>query len=193
VVDNAGPNQGARREAPPAGALTRAEVVGKVIDARREYTRQQYDWLKHQTTLSTGSILVVLGLVGSVLDFKRFEWLLVASVVCLVLSALLAFIAMFWTFHAGGAEELMFVNDAVSMHKAEQQDADQQDADALYHIVTRRQLGAVIFGGLGTLIFVGSIGSFIVFALLNLVGGSWTSIVGIMLFVLLNLVGGLWL
>jgi hypothetical protein len=154
VADNVGPTE---------GALTKADVVGKVIDARREYTRQQYDWFKHQTTLSTGSILVVLGLVGSVLDFKRFEWLLVASLVCLVLSTLLTFFAMFWTFHAGGAEELMFVNDAVSMHEA-----TQQDADPLYDIVTRRQLGAVIFGGLGTLIFVGSIASFIVFALLNL-------------------------
>jgi hypothetical protein len=163
VADNVGPNEGARREALPAGALTHAEVVGKVIDARREHTRQQYDWLKHQTTLSTGSILVVLGLVGSVLDFKRFEWLLVASLVCLVLSALLAFFAMFWTFHAGGIEELMLVDDAISMHEA-----DQQDADALNRIVTRRQLVAIAFGGLGTLIFLASIASFILFALINL-------------------------
>jgi hypothetical protein len=78
VADNVGPDEGARREGLPAGALTHAEVVGKLIDVRREHTREQYDWFKHQTTLSTGSILVVLGL-----DFKRFEWLLIASLVCL--------------------------------------------------------------------------------------------------------------
>jgi hypothetical protein len=71
--------------------------------------------------------------------------------------------AMFWTFHAGGAEELMFVNDAISTDKA-----DQQDSDDLYRIVTRRQIWAIVFGGLGTLIFLASIGSFILFALLNL-------------------------
>jgi len=188
VADNAGPSEGVRREVRRSETLTHAEVVGKVIEARREHSRQQYDWFKHQTTLSTGSILVVLALVGSVLDFKRFEWLLVASLVCLVLSTLLAFFAMFWTFQAGGSEELMLVDDAISMHEA-----DQQDAEALYRVVTRRQVVALVFGGLVALIFLGSIVSFILFALLNLVGGSWPSIVGFMLFVLLKVVVGLWL
>jgi len=128
VADNTGPNEGARREALTAGVFTHAEVIGKLIDTRREQNRQQYDWFKHQTTLSTGSILVILGLVGSVLDFKRFEWLLVASLVCLVLSTLLAFFAMFWTFRAGGAEELMLVDDAVSMTEAERRDTDALEA-----------------------------------------------------------------
>jgi hypothetical protein len=163
VADNAGRNEGARREALPAGAITHAEVVGRLIEARREHTRQQYDWFKHQTTLSTGSILVVLGLVGSVLDFKRFEWLLVASLVCLVVSTLLAFFAMFWTFRAGGAEELMLVDEAVSMNEAER-----QDADALERIATKQHLVALILGGLGALIFLASIGSFVLFALINL-------------------------
>jgi uncharacterized protein (DUF697 family) len=124
---------------------------------------QQYEWFKHQTTLSTGSILVVLGLVGSVLDFKRFEWLLVASLVCLIVSTLLAFFAMFWTFSAGGVEELMLVEEAMSM-----QEADRQDADHLNRKATRRQLVAVGFGCVGTSIFLASIGSFILFALINL-------------------------
>jgi hypothetical protein len=186
VADNVGSNEGARKEAPPSGTLTRAEVVGKVIDARREQTRQQYDWFKHQTTLSTGSILVVLGLVGSVLDFKHFEWLLVASLVCLVLSTLLAFFAMFWTFRAGGAEELMLVDDAISMHKAEQ-----QDADALNRIATGQHLVALALGGLGALIFLGSIVSFVLFALLNLAGGLGPNLVSFLLFALYNLIGGL--
>ena len=163
VADNAGPNEGTHREAPPAGGLTPAEVVGKVIDARREYARQQYDWFKHQTTLSTGSILVVLGLVGSVLDFKRFEWLLVASLVCLVLSTLLAFFAMFWTFRAGGSEEMMLVDDAVSRTEAER-----QDTDALESKATRQQKVALALGGSGAAIFLVSIVIFILFALLNL-------------------------
>ena len=188
MADNTGPSEGARREVRPSDSLTRAEVVGNVIDARREQTRQQYDWFKHQTTLSTGSILVVLGLVVSVLDFNRFEWLLVASLVFLVLSTLLAFFAMFWTFQAGGDEELMLVDDAVSRTEAER-----QDTDALERLATMQHGVALAFGGLGALIFLASIVSFILFALLNLVGGSWPSIVGIMLFVLLNLVGGLWL
>ena len=163
MANNVGPDEGARREALPAGALTHAEVVEKIIDARREHTRQQYDWFKHQTTLSTGSILIMLGLVGSVLDFKRFEWLLVASLVCLVVSTLLAFFAMFWTFSAGGVEELMLVDDAISLHEA-----DRQDADALNRIVVRRRLVAIGFGLFGALIFLVSIGSFILFALINL-------------------------
>ena len=186
MADNTGPSEGARREVRPSDSLTRAEVVGNVIDARREQTRQQYDWFKHQTTLSTGSILVVLGLVGSVLDFNRFEWLLVASLVCLVLSTLLAFVAMFGTFQAGGPEELMLVVDATSRHKA-----DQQDAEALYRTVTRRQLVAAVFGGLGALTFLASIGSFILFALLNLAGGLSPNIVSFILFALYNLIGGL--
>ena len=166
VADNTGPNEGARREALTAGVFTHAEVIGKLIDTRREQNRQQYDWFKHQTTLSTGSILVILGLVGSVLDFKRFEWLLVASLVCLVLSTLLAFFAMFWTFRAGGAEELMLVDDAVSMTEAER-----RDTDALEDLATMQHGLALAFGGLGALIFLASIVGFMLFALLNLAGG----------------------
>jgi hypothetical protein len=102
VADNQDPKEGVPGVDFPVGMLTRGEAVAILIESRREHARQQYDWFKHQTTLSTGSILVVLGLVGSVLDFKRFEWLLVASLVCLVISTLLAFLAMFWTFRAGG-------------------------------------------------------------------------------------------
>ena len=165
MADNSGSNEGSRGKALPVGMLTRAEAVGIAIESRREHSRQQYDWFKHQTTLSTGSILVVLALVGSVLDFKRFEWLLGASLVCLVLSTLLAFFAMFWTFRAGGAEELMLANEGVSINTAEQQDAD---ADALERAATRQQLVALALGGLGSLIFLVSIGAFILFVLLNL-------------------------
>lgn len=186
MADNAGPNEGARREALPAGKLTRAEAVGIVIEARREHARQQYDWFKHQTTLSTGSILVVLGLVSSVLEYKRFEWLLVASLVCLVLSTVLAFFAMFWTFRAGGAEELMLADEGVSINAAER-----QGADALERIATGQHLVALALGGLGALIFMASIVSFILFALLNLAEGSWLSIVSFILFALYNLIGGL--
>jgi hypothetical protein len=167
LVDNAGPDEEARREALPVGMLTRAEAVGILIDSRREHSRQQYDWFKHQTTLSTGSILVVLGLVGSVLDYKRFEWLLVASLVCLVLSTLLAFFAMFWTFRAGGVEELVLAGEGVSLNAAERQASEDLDRRS-----TWQHLVALVLGGLGALIFLASIGIFVLFALLNLIGGS---------------------
>jgi hypothetical protein len=163
VADTGDRNQKPRREALPAGIFTHAEVIGKLIEARREHSRQQYDWFKHQTTLSTGSILVVLGLVGSILDFERFQWLLVASLLCLVVSTLLAFFVMFWTFRASGAEEMMMVDDAVSITEAER-----QDTDALERIATGQHLVALIIGGSGAVIFVVSISIFILFALLNL-------------------------
>jgi hypothetical protein len=186
VADNAGSNEGARRGALPAGMLTRAEAVGIVIEARREHARQQYDWFKHQTTLSTGSILVVSGLVGSVLDYKRFEWLVVATLVCLVLSTVLAFFAMFCTFLAGGAEELMLADEGVSINAAER-----QDAGTLERTATGWHLVALALGGLGAVIFLVSIVSFMLFALLNLAGGSWPNIVSFILFALYNLIGGL--
>lgn len=165
MADNQGPKEVVPGKDVPIGMLTRAEAVGILIESRREHSRQQYDWFKHQTTLSTGSILVVLGLVSSVLDFHRFEWMLVVSLVSLVVSTLLAFFAMFWTFRAGGAEELSLANEGVSINTAEQED---EEAKILNRLATGQHLVALALGGSGAVVFVASIGIFILFALLNL-------------------------
>ena len=85
------------------------------------------------------------------------------SLVRLVLSTLLAFFAMCWTFRAGGSEDLMLADEGVSLTPAER-----EDGDALERLATGQQLLALILGGLGALIFLVSIGVFILFALLNL-------------------------
>ena len=50
---------------------------------------------------------------------------------------------------------------------------------------------ALALGGLGALIFLGSIVSFVLFALLNLAGGLAPNLVSFLLFALYNLIGGL--
>ena len=46
----------------------------KINDTRAEFAKLHYDWLKHLTTLCTGSLLVISALSGSVFaDFYRLR------------------------------------------------------------------------------------------------------------------------
>jgi putative intracellular protease/amidase len=71
----------------------------KFNDARIEFAKLHYDWLKYLTTLCTGSILVISALSGSVFADSSFlwGWLIPFSLVMLLLAViLLGFSMWYW-------------------------------------------------------------------------------------------------
>jgi hypothetical protein len=69
----------------------------KINDTRTEFAKLHYDWLKHLTTLCTGSLLVISALSGSVFaDFYLLRWLIPVTLVLLLLALLLLVFSMWY-------------------------------------------------------------------------------------------------
>jgi hypothetical protein len=69
----------------------------KINDTRTEFAKLHYDWLKHLTTLCTGSLLVISALSGSVFaDFYLLRWLIPVTFVLLLLALLLLVFSMWY-------------------------------------------------------------------------------------------------
>lgn len=73
----------------------------KFNDARIEFAKLHHDWLKHLTTLCTGSILVISALSGSIFASTSespvlWKWLIPLSLVLLLLAAVLLSLAMWY-------------------------------------------------------------------------------------------------
>jgi hypothetical protein len=78
--------------------IDREKALEKISDTRIEFAKLHYDWLKHQSTLCTGSILVISALSGSIFAASSFHWgwLILASLVLLLLAILLLTVSMWY-------------------------------------------------------------------------------------------------
>jgi hypothetical protein len=131
--------------------------------ARIEFAKLHYDWLKHLTTLCTGSILVISALSGSVFSDSSvlWRWLIPGSLVLLLLAVILLGYSMwywlnyaeracvFWYLHAEEDHEF-----ATSLEKVEAVSWQQESISS--------RLASV-----GSICFALGIAGFCAFVLLN--------------------------
>jgi hypothetical protein len=85
---------------------TLSELTKSVGESRREHAKLRYDWYKHQTTLSTGSILVIAALLGSLFPNYDSMWLIIISFISLLLSTVTSFAAMGFLIDSSEREDL---------------------------------------------------------------------------------------
>lgn len=135
----------------------------KINDTRIEFAKLHYDWLKHLTTLCTGSILAVSALSGSVFADTSLllRWLIPVSLVLLLLAVLLLVFSMWYLLNRSEKIGVFWYLDADEGHEVSENLQQIQEVTAQQDLIYNR------LGLTGSICFVLGVVSFCAFALRN--------------------------
>jgi hypothetical protein len=135
----------------------------KINDARIEFAKLRHDWLKHLTTLCTGSILIISALTGSVFNDTSFlwGWLIPVSLVLLLLAVILLGFSMWYWQNWAERSCVFWYLQADEGHEVA------EDLNSIEAISLQSERISSLLVSAGTICFVFGVVSFCIFALRN--------------------------
>jgi small-conductance mechanosensitive channel len=135
----------------------------KINDARIEFAKLRHDWLKHLTTLCTGSILIISALTGSVFNDTSFlwGWLIPVSLVLLLLAVILLGFSMWYWQNWAERSCVFWYLQADEGHEVA------EDLNTIEAISLQSERISSLLVSAGTICFVFGVVSFCIFALRN--------------------------
>lgn len=136
----------------------RAKNLLKSIDKMKEVQRLQYDYFKHLTTISTGSILIIVAFLEKVFSSPHLIGLAVASIISLAFCLVGSLLAM-----PSPGNLIMYISGIELMYHSE----DEKEVWSLSEKISNSLDTIKFFDRTTQITFLLGIGLFLAFAVFN--------------------------